>query len=164
MDPAFASPIPPSRKPALHPARPLDPWKATITRWLAEDEETPKERRHTARRVFQRLVEELGTEVGESTIRRYVACELTSRVDEPKEQRGLKVGQRSRRLGGRERVGRFARTTAWDLVKSFVQRCWPVLLAVVFFPAAVSLPPSCWSTVGRGRSFSVRSRSLGRGV
>jgi transposase len=70
---ALASPIPPPRKPMVHPSPTLDPWKATINRWLAEDESVPKKQRHTARRVFQRLVEEQGADVGESTVRRYVA-------------------------------------------------------------------------------------------
>jgi transposase len=70
---ALASPIPPPRKSTVHPSPALDPWKATIDRWLAEDESAPRKQRHTARRVFQRLVEELGAEVGESTVRRYVA-------------------------------------------------------------------------------------------
>ena len=34
----------------------------------------PRKQHHTARRVFQRLVEELGADVGESTVRRYVAA------------------------------------------------------------------------------------------
>lgn len=70
---ALASPTPPPRKPTVHPSPVLDPWKATINRWLTEDAAAPKKQRHTARRVFQRLVEEQGADVGESTVRRYVA-------------------------------------------------------------------------------------------
>jgi len=70
---ALASPIPPPRKATSHPSPALEPWKATINTWLEEDESAPKKQRHTARRVFQRLVEELGADVGESTVRRYVA-------------------------------------------------------------------------------------------
>jgi transposase len=70
---ALASPVPPPRKPMAHTSPALDPWKATIDRWLAEDESAPKKQRHTARRVFQRLIEEHGADVGESTVRRYVA-------------------------------------------------------------------------------------------
>jgi len=70
---ALASPIPPPRKSSLRPSPALDPWKATIDRWLLEDESAPRKQRHTARRVFERLVEELGANVGESTVRRYVA-------------------------------------------------------------------------------------------
>ena len=33
----------------------------------------PRKQRHTAHRAWQRLVEELGADVGETTVRRYVA-------------------------------------------------------------------------------------------
>ena len=45
----------------------------TIDEWLELDATMPKKQRHTARRVFQRLVEEFGAEVSESSVRRYVA-------------------------------------------------------------------------------------------
>ena len=70
---ALASPIPPPRKAGSgRPAPKLDPWKATIDGWLEADKEVPKKQRHTARRVWQRLVAEHGADVGESTVRRYV--------------------------------------------------------------------------------------------
>lgn len=71
---ALASPIPPSRKVpvAVKPAPKLDPWKPFIDRWLADDKAVPPKQRHTARRVWQRLVLEHGADVGESTVRRYV--------------------------------------------------------------------------------------------
>lgn len=50
----------------------LDPWKPTIDGWLEADRDVPKKQRHTARRIWQRLVEEHGADVGESTVRRYV--------------------------------------------------------------------------------------------
>jgi predicted transcriptional regulator len=34
--------------------------RATIERWLREDREVPKKQRHTARRIYTRLVEEEG--------------------------------------------------------------------------------------------------------
>jgi transposase len=39
---------------------------------LEEDRVAPRKQRHTARRVWQRLVDEHGAEIGESTVRRYV--------------------------------------------------------------------------------------------
>ena len=50
----------------------LDRWKATIDGWLEADRDTPKKQRHTPRSIWQRLVEEQGADVGESTVRRYV--------------------------------------------------------------------------------------------
>ena len=70
---ALASPVPPPRKQGVHPAPALDPWKATIDKWLADDRDAPKKQRHTARRVWQRLIDEHGAEVSESTVRHYVA-------------------------------------------------------------------------------------------
>ena len=64
------------------PAPALDRWKPTIDEWLAADRAAPRKQRHTARRVWQRLVDEHGAEVGESTVRRYVA-EVRRRMDVP---------------------------------------------------------------------------------
>ena len=69
---ALESPLPPTRKVTPRPSPSLGPWKAAIDGWLAEDEKVPKKQRHTARRVFQRLVEEHDAEVSESSVRRYV--------------------------------------------------------------------------------------------
>ena len=44
-----------------------------VRRWLIEDLEVPRKQRHTARRIWQRLVEEQGARIGESTIRSLVA-------------------------------------------------------------------------------------------
>src|SRR5271165_2935645 len=71
---AIDSALPPPRRPL--PAREfpaLGPYKALVEGWLAADKDAPRKQRHTARRVYQRLVEEHGAEVGESTVRRYVA-------------------------------------------------------------------------------------------
>ena len=70
---ALASALPPPRKKAPpRPAPVLGPWKATIDKWLEEDRLAPKKQRHTARRVWQRLVEEHSARVAESTVRGYV--------------------------------------------------------------------------------------------
>jgi transposase len=79
---ALASPVPPARKvPAVpRPAPKLDEWKPLIDRWLVEDEEAPRKQRHTARRVWQRLVLEHGADIGESTVRRYVKAVKDAQV------------------------------------------------------------------------------------
>ena len=43
-----------------------------IDGWLKGDKEQPRKQRHTARRIYNRLVEECGYQGGESTVRRYV--------------------------------------------------------------------------------------------
>ena len=70
---ALASAVPPPRKPVVRPSPVLDAWKPTIDGWLEADREAPRKQRHTARRVWQRLVDEHQAQVGESTVRRYVA-------------------------------------------------------------------------------------------
>ncbi len=69
---ALESAIPPPRKVPPRKAPSLGPWKSTIDTWLAEGENVPKKQRHTARRIFQRLVEECDADVSESSVRRYV--------------------------------------------------------------------------------------------
>ena len=65
--------VPSPRKAVTRPSPVLDPWKPIIDGWLEADREAPRKQRHTARRVWQRLVDEHHAEVGESTVRRYVA-------------------------------------------------------------------------------------------
>ncbi len=79
---ALASAVPPERKAPQRPAPVLDRWKPTIDTWLEGDRFAPPKQRHTARRVWQRLVEEHGAQVGESTVRRYVG-EVRRRMEVP---------------------------------------------------------------------------------
>jgi transposase len=50
----------------------LGPFTLLIDRWLKEDQTQPSKQRHTARRIYHRLVAEHGFEGGESTVREYV--------------------------------------------------------------------------------------------
>ncbi len=50
----------------------LGPYLTIIDGWLMDDKKQPKKQRHTARRVYNRLVTEHGYTGGESTVRRYV--------------------------------------------------------------------------------------------
>jgi len=66
---ALADAVPPPRKTPVRRAPALGPHVDTIRGWLVADLEVPKKQRHTARRVWQRLLEEEGAEVAESTVR-----------------------------------------------------------------------------------------------
>jgi transposase len=77
---ALESAVPPPRKVMPRKAPTLGLWKPTIDAWLAEDENVPKKQRHTARRIFQRLVEEYDANVSESSVRRYVGSKKKSRA------------------------------------------------------------------------------------
>jgi transposase len=50
----------------------LGPYLNIIDKWLEQDKERPKKQRHTARRIYHRLVEEQGFQGSENTVRRYV--------------------------------------------------------------------------------------------
>jgi transposase len=79
---ALASAVPPERKRPQRSAPALERWRPTIDGWLAADRLAPRKQRHTARRVWQRLIDEHQAQVGESTVRRYVA-EVRRRMDVP---------------------------------------------------------------------------------
>ncbi|HZD69016.1 MAG TPA: IS21 family transposase [Actinomycetes bacterium] len=70
---ALASAIPPQRKPVQRRCPVLDAWKPLIEAWVTADESLPKKQRHTAHRIWERLRDEHGAELGESTVRKYVA-------------------------------------------------------------------------------------------
>ena len=50
----------------------LDPYKATIDSWLVEDRKRRAKQRHTATRIFDRLVAECGYDGGYTTVQKYV--------------------------------------------------------------------------------------------
>ena len=66
---ALANAVPPPRKTPAREAPVLGRHVDLVRRWLVEDLEAPRKQRHTARRIWQRLVEEEGARVGESTVR-----------------------------------------------------------------------------------------------
>ncbi len=71
---ALASPLPPPRKPPeVRPAPALGPSHPLIDGWLEADRAAPPKQRHTARRIWERLTSEHGAQVGERTVREYVA-------------------------------------------------------------------------------------------
>jgi transposase len=71
---ALASAVPPPRKEYRPRPRPaIGPYAAVIDGWLLADRNVPRKQRHTARRVWQRLVAEHGASVAEVTVSRYVA-------------------------------------------------------------------------------------------
>jgi transposase len=70
---ALADATPPVRKVAVRARPVLGVHEDLVRSWLVADKEVPRKQRHTARRVWQRLVEEEGARVGESSVRSLVA-------------------------------------------------------------------------------------------
>ena len=70
---AIDAAVPPPRKTPGRDAPVLGPFKDIIVGWLTDDLDVPRKQRHTAHRVWERLVAEHGAQVGESTVRRFVA-------------------------------------------------------------------------------------------
>ncbi len=83
---ALESPIPPPRKrPEGRVAPKLGEYRELIDGWLADDLKAPRKQRHTARRVWKRLVDEHGADVAEATVREHVR--------KRKREMGLALGQ-----------------------------------------------------------------------
>jgi transposase len=65
--------VPTPRKTPQRQAPALGGHEATVRQWLVADQAAPPKQRHTARRVWQRLQNEHGAQVAESTVRALVA-------------------------------------------------------------------------------------------
>ena len=70
---ALVDATPPARKVPVRMAPVLGEHVDTVRGWLVADKEVHRKQRHTARRVWQRLVEEEGVVVAESSVRSLVA-------------------------------------------------------------------------------------------
>lgn len=69
---AIASAVPPPRARPVRASPVMGPWIPLIRSWLVADRTAPRKQRHTARRVWQRLVEEERADVAEASVRRVV--------------------------------------------------------------------------------------------
>ena len=70
---ALADAVPPPRKVPEREAVAFGPFEGVVRSWLVADLDAPRKQRHTARRVWQRLLDEHDAHVAESTIRPHVA-------------------------------------------------------------------------------------------
>ena len=76
---ALALPVPPvKRSPVGRPAPKLGLYRAVIDEWLLADRDAPLKQRHTAKRIWRRLVDEHGADVAEVTVRQHVGCASAS--------------------------------------------------------------------------------------
>ena len=70
---ALTDSTPPPRKAPARVAPAIGPWLEIVRARLVADLDAPRKQRHTARRLWQRLVDEYGTTVAESTVCHAVA-------------------------------------------------------------------------------------------
>lgn len=70
---ALESAVPPARRaPVSRPAPKLGKYRELIDGWLIADVEAPRKQRHTAKRIWRRLLDEHGVDVAETTVRDHV--------------------------------------------------------------------------------------------
>src|SRR5205807_5620112 len=69
---ALASAQPPAPATLMRPRPVLGPLTPVIEAILEQDRQAPRKQRHTAHRIWERLVSEHGAEIAEPTVRRYV--------------------------------------------------------------------------------------------
>ena len=71
---ALVDAVPPVRRVPERAAPVLGPYEDVVRGWLTDDLTAPRKQRHTARRVWQRLLEEQDAAVAESSVRAMVAA------------------------------------------------------------------------------------------
>lgn len=81
------SPKPPDPPRASSPA--MEPYAGVVDGWLEEDRRCWRKQRHTAKRVYDRLVEELGFTGSYSTVRRYVKARRDEMASEAASRESL---------------------------------------------------------------------------
>ncbi len=70
---ALESAVPPAmRGPESRPAPKLGEYRELIDEWLVADQLAPRTQRHTAKRIWRRLIDEHGVQVAETTVRDHV--------------------------------------------------------------------------------------------
>lgn len=129
---ALADAVPPPRKTPVRVAPVLGPHVETVRGWLTEDLDAPRKQRHTARRVWQRLVEEEGVSVAESSVRALVG-EL--KVEVGLDRRQVAVPQTH--APGEEAEVDFGEFTA--VIAGVVERLWMFVLRLSHSGKAVHI-------------------------
>ena len=115
---ALASPVPPPRKsPEGRPAPKLGAFRELIDEWLIADLVAPRKQRHTAKRIWRRLVDQHGADVAEVTVHQ--------RVSKRRRELGLGVGavfsfRRCTRPRGRRR---WTGVRPWLTCRALGPRC-----------------------------------------
>lgn len=105
---ALSDATPPARKVPVRDSPVRGRYELQVRTWLTEDLTAPRKQRHTARRVWQRLAEEHGAQLAESTVRCLVA---QIRTEQAAAARLVPIGQDH--LEGAEAEVDFGEFRAW---------------------------------------------------
>lgn len=149
---AIASAAPPRRKTPARESPVTGPWEELVRGWLRADLDAPRKQRHTARRVWQRLVEEHGARVSESAVRGLVA---RLKVEVGLKKREVMIVQEH--LAGAEAEVDFGECQA--VLGGEVERIWVFHLRLSHSGKAVHIPYTSQSSEsfldGHVRAFEV---------
>ena len=99
---ALQSAEPPTRKTPDRVAPKLGPFKALIDGMLREDLSAPRKQRHTATRIWNRLVDEHDADVGYPSVRDYVRArrsQIAAEVDALAARNDERTGERADEVG-----------------------------------------------------------------
>ena len=135
----------PQVKPRKRRGSKLDPFKATIDRWLAEDRKRRPKQRHTAQRVFDRLVAECGYDGSYTIVQAYVkkrkaSSKAPKTVPQP-------------RMGARRGAGRLRRATSG---------CWASCARCTTWWSPSRSPMCRWRNASGARRRNASARPEGR--
>lgn len=115
---ALEAAVPPPRQSySVRPKPAIDPWVEVIDAWLIADKDAPSKQRHTARRVWQRLVAEHHATCSEVTVSRYVA---RRRIELGLATREVSISQEH--LAGAEAEVDFGEF--YSMIAGVMVKCW----------------------------------------
>jgi transposase len=128
---ALADAVPPARKVPERTAPVLGPYEDLVRDWLIKDKDAPRKQRHTARRVWQRLGEEKGVVVAESSVRALVA-RIRAEIGTPRE-----VSVPQTHPAGREAEVDFGEFHA--VIAGVLERLWMFVLRLSYSGKAIHI-------------------------
>jgi transposase len=156
---ALADPGPWGYRRERPPAEPvMGPVAEVVKRWLEEDLQRPRKQRHTAKRIWERLVAEYGFSGGQSTVRQWVRRHRPTSTravtlplaHDPGAGAQIDFGEATVRLAGRDTVvqlfcARLAYSTR-DVVRAYERQDRSAWLDghVHAFQTWGGAPATCW--------------------
>jgi hypothetical protein len=133
---ALGSAVPPARKTPVRSAPVTAPWRAVMDEMLRADLDAPPKQRHTAHRVWERLVDEHGAQIAYRTVSKYVAFRRPQIELEARNRAGVVDGfVPQTHLPGRDAEVDFAEV--WVNVGGMDTKCFLFTLRMSFSGKAI---------------------------